>query len=106
MPFRKANRTPGIDGLTKEFYLAFWDMVGHHLLEVFNEIMEEDEMSESMKMGVVTMLYKKGNPSQLANYRPLTVLCVDYKILSKALANRLAAAMPYIVEMDQTCGVK
>uniref|UniRef100_A0A3Q3BHJ2 Reverse transcriptase domain-containing protein n=1 Tax=Haplochromis burtoni TaxID=8153 RepID=A0A3Q3BHJ2_HAPBU len=85
----KANKVPGIDGLTKEFYVAFWDMVGIHLLGVFKEIMEGEEMSDSMKTGVVSILFKKGNPNHLDNYRPLTMLCVDYKILSKILANRL-----------------
>uniref|UniRef100_A0A3Q2X2I3 Reverse transcriptase domain-containing protein n=1 Tax=Haplochromis burtoni TaxID=8153 RepID=A0A3Q2X2I3_HAPBU len=102
----KANKVPGIDGLTKEFYVAFWDMVGIHLLGVFKEIMEGEEMSDSMKTGVVSILFKKGNPNHLDNYRPLTMLCVDYKILSKILANRLAGVMSHIVEMDQTCGVQ
>lgn len=102
----KANRVPGKDGLTKEFYVTFWDVIGHHLLDVFKEIFAEGKMLESMRTGVVSMLYKKGHPSQLANYRPLSMLCVDYKILSRTLAKRLANAMPFNAEMDQTCGVK
>uniref|UniRef100_A0A3P9DSK3 Reverse transcriptase domain-containing protein n=1 Tax=Maylandia zebra TaxID=106582 RepID=A0A3P9DSK3_9CICH len=100
----KANKVPGIDGLTKEFYETFWGMVGIHLLGVFKEIMEGKEMTESMKTGVVSILFKKGNPQQLDNYRPLTMLCVDYKILSRILANRLAGVMMQIVEKDQTWG--
>lgn len=102
----KANKVPGIDGLTKEFYETFWGVVGIHLLGVFKEITEGEGMTESMKMGVVSILFKKGNPHQLDNYRPLTMLCVDYKILSKIFANRLVGVMTYIVEKDQTCGVQ
>lgn len=102
----KVNRVPGIDGLTKEFYEVFWGVIGLHLLEVFKEILEGEEMAESMRTGVISLLFKKGNPHLLDNYRPLTMLCVDYKILSKIIANRLVGVMSDIVGSDQTCGVK
>lgn len=101
----KDKKVPGRDGLTKEFYIIFWPLIGHHLLEVFNEIFDCEKMSKSMREGVVSLLYKKDDPMLLANYRPLTMLCVDYKILSKAITNRLATVMPYLVGTDQTSGV-
>ena len=30
------NKTPGNDGLTVEFYLVFWPIVGKHLIDCFN----------------------------------------------------------------------
>lgn len=39
----KNNKVPGIDGLSKEFYVTFWDLIGDHLLEVFNEMREKYE---------------------------------------------------------------
>lgn len=82
----KDNKVPGIDGLTKEFYISFWDLIGHHLLEIYNEMYACGKMNSSMREGIISLLYKKDDPTLLANYRPLTMLCVDYKILSKVLS--------------------
>lgn len=102
----KNNKVPGIDGLTKEFYITFWDLIGDHLLEVFEEMCETGRMPKSMRTGVISLLHKKGSPAVLSNYRPLSMVCVDYKILSRTLARRLARVLPAIINADQTCGVK
>lgn len=101
----KDNKVPGVDGLSKEFYIVFWDIIGCHLLEVFRGIFGLEHMGVLMCEGVISLLYKKGDPKTLANWRPLTMLCVDYKLLSKAVTNRLSSAMAYVVGLDQTCGV-
>ncbi|CDQ99049.1 unnamed protein product, partial [Oncorhynchus mykiss] len=59
-----------------------------------------------MVVGVLSLLYKKGEVTDLSNWRPLTMLCVDYKLLAKVLADRLRTALPYVVHEDQTCGVE
>lgn len=102
----KNNKVPGIDGLTKEFSITFWDLIGDHLLEVFEEMCETGRMPKSMRTGVISLLHKKGSPAVLSNYRPLSMVCVDYKILSRTLARRLARVLPAIINADQTCGVK
>ncbi|KAI3368387.1 hypothetical protein L3Q82_008090 [Scortum barcoo] len=45
---------------------------------------------------------KKGNLQDIKNWRPVSLLCVDYKLLSKALANRLREAMEQVIHRDQT----
>jgi hypothetical protein len=59
-----------------------------------------------MYSGIISQLYKGQNDkSDLSNWRPLTMLNVDYKILSKILVNRLKIIMPHIVHKDQTCSI-
>lgn len=41
-----ANKIPGMDGISIEFYLKFWDLVKRYLLEVFKEIMERGRIGE------------------------------------------------------------
>ncbi|KAI3376197.1 hypothetical protein L3Q82_016397 [Scortum barcoo] len=50
----------------------------------------------------LTLLPKKGNLQDIKNWRPVSLLCVDYKLLSKALANRLREAMEQVIHRDQT----
>ena len=50
----------------------------------------------------MTLLPKKGDLQELKNWRPVSLLCTDYKILSKALALRLREVMVSIIHPDQT----
>ena len=59
-------------------------------------------LPECMRLGVVTLLEKKGKDRmELANWRPITLLNVDYKILTKTLSQRLKTVLPSIIHKDQ-----
>ena len=84
------GKKPGSDGLPYEFYTQFWDLLGPELLAVLQDSFQTQLTSSlpaSMTQGVITLLYKgKGARSSLDNYRPITLLNSDYKLLAKALA--------------------
>ena len=84
------NKSPGQDGLTNEFYKTFNDQLTPILCEVYNYILMKGELPESMKTGIITPIYKnKGCTENLKNWRPITLLNTDCKILTKLLTNRL-----------------
>ena len=56
--------------------------------------------------GWMCPLYKKGERNNVANYRPITILNTDYKIMTKALANKLAAIAPSLIHRDQAGFIK
>ena len=99
------NKTPGPDGLTVEFYVAFWDRIGPILVPVFNACLADSELCDSMKTSVTRLVFKKGDKKNLKNWRPISLLNVDYKICSKALSVRLSKVLEPIVDPDQTCSV-
>ncbi|KAJ4946367.1 hypothetical protein JOQ06_024034, partial [Pogonophryne albipinna] len=98
----QGRRAPGIDGLSVEFYKAYWDVLSHDLLDVFNESLASGSMPMSCRRAVITLLPKKGNLQDIENWRPVSLLCVDYKLLSKALATRLGRAVEQVIHRDQT----
>ena len=60
------------------------------LANVYNNIYLNKELSDSMKIGIITLIYKnKGLNTDLKNWRPISLLNIDYKILIKILTNRL-----------------
>ena len=100
-----ANKSPGPDGLTVEFYRKFWDVLSPHLVQVYNACFEAGEMCNSMKTSNTRVIFKKGDRKALKNWRPISLLNVDYKICSKAISVRLSKVLDFIVDPDQTCSV-
>jgi len=84
------NKSPGPDGLTVEFYRRFWDVLSPHLILVCNACFEAGEMCDSMKTSNTRVIFKKGDRKSLKNWRPISLLNVDYKICSKAISVRLS----------------
>ena len=98
----KLNKSPGTDGLTVEFYQYFWpyikDLVLKSILFAFNH----NTLSNEQKRGVIRMIPKKGKDlTNLKNWRPITLLNTDYKILAQVLAKRLQKVLPSVISKDQ-----
>ena len=101
------NKSPGDDGITPEFYQIFSHTLAPILAEVYNNIWLRDEMTISMRNGIIQLIYKKkGTPTELKFWRPITLLNLDYKILTKILAGRLKCAMDCLLNPNQSSGVK
>ena len=100
----KMNKSPGSDGLTVEFYKTFWPEISEKLVQALNEANEKGELSHSQRQAVISLLHKKNkDESLLKNWRPVSLLNVDYKILTKALSRRVEKIIPKIIHTDQ-CG--
>ena len=54
-----SNKSPGNDGLSKEFYLCFFDIIGQPLLDCLNFSYEKGELSASQRQAVITLIEKK-----------------------------------------------
>ena len=103
----KNGKSPGNDGLTKEFYVCFFDDVASLLIKSLNFSFTVGELSTSQKQAVITLIEKKGRDRRLAkNWRPISLMNVDTKIASKVLALRMKKVIPSIINYDQTAYVK
>ena len=102
----KRNKSPGIDGLPIEFYDTFWP-----LLSTFFPKLAEDIYSKGLlpgaqqRISIIALIHKKYDKEFLDNWRPISLLCVDFKIISKVLSLRLKDALPHILGEEQTCAV-
>ncbi|CAM4579037.1 unnamed protein product, partial [Lepidochelys olivacea] len=96
------NKSPGMDGLTVEFYRAFWDILGPDLVTVWAESLQSGVLPLSCRRAVLALLPKKGDLRDLRNWRPVSLLSMDYKIIVKAISLRLGSVMADVVHPDQT----
>ena len=98
----KKDASPGPDGLTVRFYLHFWDHIGDLVFNSLKSVESNGKMSDSQRRGVIRLIPKKQKDMlQICNWCPITLLNVDYKLLSKALALRLAQVLPKLISNDQ-----
>ena len=102
----KDNKSPGSDGIPAEFYKTFWDLIGNFITEVYNEAYEKKALPFSQNRSILSLLYKKGEKTDIKNYRPISLTNIDYKILAHIITNRIHVVLKNIINPEQTAYVK
>jgi len=97
------EKTPATDGLPAEFYKVFWNDISAMLIRALNYAYETGQLSVTQRRGIIKLIPKKdAEPFFVKNWRPLTLLNCDYKIVAKSIANRLKFSLPNLINYDQT----
>ena len=99
----KADKVPGCDGLSTLFYIRFWEEIKEPLWNMYQQVLNTKLLGTSARKGIITLIPKRNKNSKiLKNLRPLSILTNDYKILAKAMANRLKSVLPTIISDTQS----
>ena len=99
----KKCKSPGSDGFTSEFYQFFWIDIKNILMDSINFAFQNGQLSVEQRRGILTLIPKKDKDRiYLKNWRPITLLNTDYKIIARILGTRLQTVLPYIIDEDQT----
>ena len=95
------GKSPGLDGLPYELYKKTFDVIGNEFLEVVKAQLRNLALIESGKHGATSIPPKVEGIPDVTELRPLTLLCCDYRIMSKTLNGRLTPVMGEVVESSQ-----
>ena len=89
----KRGKAPGDDDITTDLLKDAGEDLYQKLAQLFTKCLKEKKVPESFGVGIVILLYKKGDNKELGNYRPITLLSVIYKVFSKIITNRLTQTL-------------
>ena len=98
------KKSPGSDGLPREFYLRTFDVIHRELNLVLNEALSTNFPPEFVD-GVIVLVKKKGGDDTARSFRPISLLNFDYKILARVLKIRIERVMHahQILSAGQKC---
>lgn len=92
------NKCPGTDGLPPEFYLKFWELISPYLMRSLSHSAQTGYLSTEQRRGLISLVPKRDQDRRhVSNWRPITLLNADYKILTEAMALRLQNHLPKLV---------
>jgi hypothetical protein len=91
----------GWDGVTFKAIRKFWGVLSEPMLKMVQETFREGELMETFKLGLIKLIPKKGDAQKVGDWRPITLLCCGYKLISGIVANRLGKYLAKIIGRSQ-----
>lgn len=102
----KPSTAPGMDGIQINLYQKYKHILVPLLTRVYNAMFELNKVPKQLLDGLIIPLYKQdGDLTEAVNYRPITLLGTDYRILAKVLSNRLQPYLQKLISPSQTAFV-
>ena len=100
----KIGRAPGLDGIPIDFYKEFIDIILEPLSRLLNKIFLFGETPYDMKMALISLAFKKDDPTSIKCYRPISLLNNDLKIMTKVMSKRMEKVLKgMICETQYAC---
>lgn len=99
------EKAPGPDGMTSLFYQRFWPVIGKDIVHTVQEFFDSGELDTRMNQTNICLIPKTERPRTMAEFRPISLCNVSYKIISKVLSSRLKRVLPELISETQSAFV-
>ena len=100
------NKAPGPDGIPVEFYQTCWPIIRHDIMNLFKDWYEGKLKLFRLNFGMIILLQKSKDANSLPKYRPICLLQVLYKIITKVVTLRVEPFMDKLISPCQTAFIK
>ncbi|XP_019188879.1 PREDICTED: uncharacterized protein LOC109183149 [Ipomoea nil] len=89
--------SPGPDGIQAAFIQTFWEEVKRPMTDFVKDALGQCKLPSKVLEAFITLIPKKESPETASDFRPITLLNVSYKILSKVIVNRMRPIMKTLI---------
>ncbi|XP_020272038.1 uncharacterized protein LOC109847206 [Asparagus officinalis] len=100
------DKSPGPDGFSAIFFQVFWEVVKLDIMRLFEEFYEGKLEINRINYAHIILIQKKNEASTVNDYRPISLLNVIYKIITKVLTNRLNPKLEMLIDPMQSGFIK
>lgn len=97
----KSMKCPGEDGITNDILKAFVEPITPIVTELFNKIFTSRTLPKEWETSIISLLYKKGDPKHMGNYRPISLLQTLYKLFTQLIMKRVTQCLDFNQPREQ-----
>lgn len=101
-----ADKAPGLDGYTLEFYKKSWEIIGNDVVVVVQPFFLYGFLPQSINATILSLVPKHTNKETMSDYRLIACCNLMYKIISKAFANKLKRTLHVAIKPNQCAFVE
>jgi hypothetical protein len=92
--------------MSQDFFKEMWEVIHPDILGIMQEMHTTSEITKTQTHGMLVCIPKKQVPIRPEDYRILTLLNADIKLLARIISNRLDQWLPSVIHQDQHCGIR
>ena len=97
-----SQKAPGPDGFLFLFLKTYWDLFKDDVEEAVRNAFDSYKIPKGANSSFITLIPKVANPIHIKDFRPISLIGMQYKIISKILANRLAKVVHKVIGHEQS----
>lgn len=94
-------KSPGVDGFHARFYQPQWDIVGSSVFSMVRQVFRGYLMDHRINKTLLVLIPKVDSPERITQFRPISLCTVLYKIITKAIVNRMRLLMSRLTQQNQ-----
>ncbi|KAK2653687.1 hypothetical protein Ddye_013543 [Dipteronia dyeriana] len=94
-------KAPGLDGFPAIFFQNFWGIIGRNVMEACLRVLNEGVLVRNINSMVITLIWKVQSSVSMIDFLPISLCQVLYKIISKAITNRLRGVLGEVISETQ-----
>ncbi|GKC48596.1 putative RNA-directed DNA polymerase, eukaryota, reverse transcriptase zinc-binding domain protein [Tanacetum coccineum] len=100
------DRAPGPDGFSFKFVKTYWEMMKNDIFDFVQEFVTSGNIPIGCNSSFITLIPKVTSLILCKDYRPISLIGLQYKIIAKLLANRIAKVIEGVISVEQSAFIK